>query len=332
MCKLRAGSLDIFQIIATLTSTDAFALQGTRQKQYFAQEEDPYRIGKIGRYDFVHWHATGVSIGVDRSTLHELHPEIFTRPIMDTQQDFDAWMILPRRFTQSSSSLSRPALPASQVSPASEHCASKRHRARQQRPELPFSHINEDRYFKKIVCKNVSNIEARLRAVEGIIHDAVAAKADLEERQDMLEAGLDYAEAVQQKWHELKKAHLYIWSALVKRLIRRKDLCLELLNMLKQHLAAHSNPRSLAKVIKFCTAKLQRNNDKVTITVAIKPDLEPMWELIKAWIISHGGSEVDDYEGPPPRGPWIRRLDENKVIRLDSCDFSLMSCMSPGQL
>ena len=44
--------------------------------------------------------------------------------------------------------------------------------------------------------RNVLHAIHRLRAVEGITQDAVAVKADLEEVQDMLEAGLDYTEVV----------------------------------------------------------------------------------------------------------------------------------------
>ena len=44
--------------------------------------------------------------------------------------------------------------------------------------------------------RNVLHAIHRLRAVEGITQDAVAVKADLEEVQDMLEAGVDYTEVV----------------------------------------------------------------------------------------------------------------------------------------
>ena len=71
--------------------------------------------------------------------------------------------------------------------------------------------------------RNVLHAIHRLRAVEGITQDAVAVKADLEEVQDMLEAGLDYTEMVKQQNYRLKKSHFYIWLAMVKRLVRRKD-------------------------------------------------------------------------------------------------------------
>ena len=71
--------------------------------------------------------------------------------------------------------------------------------------------------------RNVLHAIHRLRAVEGITQDAVAVKADLEEVQDMLEAGLDYTEVVKQQNYRLKKSHFYIWLAMVKRLVRRKD-------------------------------------------------------------------------------------------------------------
>ena len=54
--------------------------------------------------------------------------------------------------------------------------------------------------------RNVWHAIHRLRAVEGITQDAVAVKADLEEVQDMLEAGLDYTEVVKQQNYRLKKA------------------------------------------------------------------------------------------------------------------------------
>ncbi len=44
--------------------------------------------------------------------------------------------------------------------------------------------------------RNVLHAIHRLRAVEGITQDAVAVKADLEEVQDMLEAGLDHTDVV----------------------------------------------------------------------------------------------------------------------------------------
>ena len=91
--------------------------------------------------------------------------------------------------------------------------------------------------------RNVLHAIHRLRAVEGITQDAVAVKADLEEVQDMLEAGLDYTEVVKQQNYRLTKSHFYIWLAMVKRLVRRKDLSPRLLNILKQHHAVHSTPR-----------------------------------------------------------------------------------------
>ena len=88
--------------------------------------------------------------------------------------------------------------------------------------------------------RNVLHAIHRLRAVEGITQDAVAVKADLEEVQDMLEAGLDYTEVSKQQNYRLKKYHFYMWLAMVKRLVRRKDLSPRLLNILKQHTTLRS--------------------------------------------------------------------------------------------
>ena len=132
----------------------------------------------------------------------------------------------------------------------------------------------------------------------------------------------------------MKKAYLYVWSALVKRLIQRPDSPQDLQNMIKQHLDAHSTPRLLGKVVKSCTAKRQKNKERVTITASLKADLEPMCELVKAWLIAHGGNELDDYDGPPPKGPLFRRNDFAQRLesystfdfRLDSCDSYSLHC------
>eukprot|EP00930_Biecheleria_cincta_P081052 TRINITY_DN69652_c0_g1_i1.p2 TRINITY_DN69652_c0_g1~~TRINITY_DN69652_c0_g1_i1.p2 ORF type:complete len:112 (-),score=19.49 TRINITY_DN69652_c0_g1_i1:249-542(-) len=97
---------------------------------------------------------------------------------MDTQQDFDAWMRLPRRSTTASSSSSAaPVLAPMQLITSPDRRTSKRQRG-QQVQQMPMpSHNAADRYFKKFVCRSVTNIDSRLRVVEGIVQDAVAAKA-----------------------------------------------------------------------------------------------------------------------------------------------------------
>ena len=110
---------------------------------------------------------------------------------------------------------------------------------------------------------------------------------------------------------DAKKTHLYVWSAMVKRLHRRPDLSQDAKQLLEQHLKACAASGFLGKAVKlFCIARRQRNKDRVTIIVSLRSDLKQLLDHVKAWFLAHGGNEFEDYEGPPPKGPWIRRIDE----------------------
>eukprot|EP00930_Biecheleria_cincta_P026806 TRINITY_DN18852_c0_g1_i1.p1 TRINITY_DN18852_c0_g1~~TRINITY_DN18852_c0_g1_i1.p1 ORF type:complete len:213 (+),score=4.14 TRINITY_DN18852_c0_g1_i1:150-788(+) len=128
-------------------------------------------------------------------------------------------MHLPERAVTTASSSKQLPTTALQL-PRPDHSSSKRRR--QVQPEHSFP--DSDLYFRQLVCKNVGNIKPRLRALEGIVQDAVAGKADLPEVHEKLEAGLEYSAEVRKQGHGLKKPHLYVWSAMVKTLIRGPDL------------------------------------------------------------------------------------------------------------
>eukprot|EP00930_Biecheleria_cincta_P028433 TRINITY_DN19846_c0_g1_i1.p1 TRINITY_DN19846_c0_g1~~TRINITY_DN19846_c0_g1_i1.p1 ORF type:complete len:227 (-),score=26.31 TRINITY_DN19846_c0_g1_i1:284-964(-) len=173
-------------------------------------------------------------------------------------------------------------------------------------------------HLQSLFGKNLSHHDARLRALEGDVDDAVALPTDDEIVIDMLAAGVDYHAATQQPGHRAgNKPWVYAWSYMVRRLLQQDDLPTPLRAALEAHVAQYGSPKKLARVVRRCAVKTQRNQKKATIIVHVRSKLEPLWEQILGYLELHGCEQVEINDEPAPRGPLIRSmLEQMSALKL----------------
>ena len=159
--------------------------------------------------------------------------------------------------------------------------------------------------------KNLANQDARIRALEGEVRDAVAIPVEDEVATSTLEIGGDFHDTTQEAGHgQGNKPWVFVWSAMIRTILQRQDVPPALRSAIEAHIAQFPNPKKLSRVIRRCTSKIQKNQKRATITVHIRSKVEPLWDLLLEYLQQHGGEQVEVYEDAAPRGPLIRNMIE----------------------
>ena len=136
--------------------------------------------------------------------------------------------------------------------------------------------MHAERRFRFLVGKTIGHIEARLRAVEGEVRDAVALPADDDIAIAIVDSGSDYQNAVKQPGHGKSRPWVYAFATLVRTPYARTDLPKELKEALETFMTQYNSPKKAARVIRHCTAKLQRKGKFITITIHVRSRIEPL--------------------------------------------------------
>ena len=171
----------------------------------------------------------------------------------------------------------------------------------------PSRDAREQQYLS-LVGKNLRNVEARLRALEGEVRHSIALPSSDEIAAAMVHSGTEHQSAVKAPGHGRGRPRVFAFSALTRTLIVRSDLSPELRALLEQFMGKYDSPRKVARLVPHCIAKPQRNGKFITITIHVRTALEPLLEAIFDYFEKHGGEEVVPFDGPAPRGPLIRDM------------------------
>lgn len=153
------------------------------------------------------------------------------------------------------------------------------------------------------------NLDNRLRAVEGILGDAVETPDSLPEAQAAVAAGPSYYELVVAKGrgHNLGPPHVRGWSQFIRELKKVSGLPVDLALALAEHAANYPDPVAVAIVVKYFTARHHHDKATIVITVSIAERIAELWFKIKQFLMARGAQQ---HVGPPPRGPIFRGLLE----------------------
>ncbi len=72
--------------------------------------------------------------------------------------------------------------------------------------------------------------------------------------------------------------------------------------VVKKH---YDDYKTLAQVVRLCTAKIQHGSNNVIFTVHVSQPLHELWQTIKSELFKLGATP---FQGPPPKGPLVRLL------------------------
>eukprot|EP00930_Biecheleria_cincta_P055380 TRINITY_DN41703_c0_g1_i1.p1 TRINITY_DN41703_c0_g1~~TRINITY_DN41703_c0_g1_i1.p1 ORF type:complete len:102 (-),score=4.16 TRINITY_DN41703_c0_g1_i1:3-308(-) len=90
----------------------------------------------------------------------------------------------------------------------------------------------------------------------------------------MLAAGVGYQVSVKEPGHRRGRSWVYCFFALARILLTRSDISSNLRKLLDVCITNFDSPKKVARVVRHCTAKRQRDAKRVTITLHIKSRIE----------------------------------------------------------
>lgn len=105
--------------------------------------------------------------------------------------------------------------------------------------------------------------------------------------------------------HGKGPVHIYVWSAMLKRIAANTTLSQQEKTILHSFTESHKGIDSLKRDVPFCTVEQQYGKPNISVTVHVRAPEQAAWNVIKAFLERHGGH---DLPGTAPRGPIFKSL------------------------
>lgn len=126
----------------------------------------------------------------------------------------------------------------------------------------------------------------------------------------VLNVGKNYNKVVSKagkgKNKERGPVHIWTWSALIRQVALSSQLPGPEKQVLQTYVESHSTIPVLKREVPLCIVHREYGRPKVLISVHIRSQSQPAWEIIKSFFVKVSQTEI--IPGLAPRGPIFRDL------------------------
>eukprot|EP00930_Biecheleria_cincta_P103506 TRINITY_DN9549_c0_g1_i1.p1 TRINITY_DN9549_c0_g1~~TRINITY_DN9549_c0_g1_i1.p1 ORF type:complete len:269 (+),score=45.98 TRINITY_DN9549_c0_g1_i1:94-807(+) len=163
------------------------------------------------------------------------------------------------------------------------------------------------RHFDRMASRASTNIDNRVRALEGTCNDALTTPSTFPESQAALAAGPVYQEKVEKlgKGHGLGPPHLTAWDAFVDAVDGNPATPVELKQMIAHYRQKYKNRVVLGDAVRYFTAHKHAGRDRIILTVHVRAPLTELWNALKMFMLSRG---AEQFIGTSTRAPIFRSI------------------------